>query len=194
VLRVRSRQKSTSCEIEGFSSLSRHIYSHLNTFCKLRVYSRRDLRLTFSPCPDTPIAGVQHELRGRPPAQFAYLREDGSFVIAEARSAEKGPFRTIAEGPLGRDGALELRIERDGRRAVTITLYDWASQASTELSPTAGWGVPQNAIEFQRDPSLLDTKIDFWITLAATSVGRGFDSVGHKVGTYRNRMRIEMPP
>ena len=29
-----------------------------------------------------------------------------------------------------------------------------------------------------------------FITLAAASVGSGFDSVGHTAGTYRNRMRI----
>jgi hypothetical protein len=30
-----------------------------------------------------------------------------------------------------------------------------------------------------------------WITLAGTSVGRGWDSVGHKQGIYRNQMTIE---
>jgi hypothetical protein len=33
-----------------------------------------------------------------------------------------------------------------------------------------------------------------FITLASTSVGRGFDSVGHTSGTYRNRMRIQTAP
>jgi hypothetical protein len=33
-----------------------------------------------------------------------------------------------------------------------------------------------------------------FITLASTSVGRGFDSVGHTPGTYRNRMRIQTRP
>jgi hypothetical protein len=31
----------------------------------------------------------------------------------------------------------------------------------------------------------------FFVTLAGTSVGRGWDSVGHAPGTYRNRMKIE---
>lgn len=47
-----------------------------------------------------------------------------------------------------------------------------------------------NAIEFQR----IDKRENeapasqIWITLAATSVGRGWDCVGHHAGTYRNRM------
>ena len=38
---------------------------------------------------------------------------------------------------------------------------------------------------------LTGLQIFVWLTLAGTSVGRGFDSVGHKAGTYRNRVRIE---
>jgi hypothetical protein len=34
--------------------------------------------------------------------------------------------------------------------------------------------------------------VRIWLTLAGTSVGRGFDSVGHAAGTYRNRVRIEI--
>jgi len=30
-----------------------------------------------------------------------------------------------------------------------------------------------------------------FVTLAATSVGRGWDCVAHNPGTYRNRIRIE---
>jgi hypothetical protein len=33
-----------------------------------------------------------------------------------------------------------------------------------------------------------------FITLAATSVGRGWDSVAHAAGTYRNRIAIEPGP
>jgi len=30
-----------------------------------------------------------------------------------------------------------------------------------------------------------------WFTLAGTSVGRGWDTVGHKSGKYRNRVVVE---
>jgi hypothetical protein len=64
--------------------------------------------------------------------------------------------------------------------------------ASTELSPNPGWGLPQNAIEFSLpDPA---SPANLFITLASTSVGRGFDSVSHAPGTYRNRIRIQPGP
>jgi hypothetical protein len=66
--------------------------------------------------------------------------------------------------------------------------------ASTELSPTAGWGLPQNAIEFSLSDPNPASPATLFITLASTSVGRGFDSVGHTPGTYRNRMRIQTAP
>lgn len=192
-LRVRSRRESNLCEIEAFGSYPHDVYSHLNTFCQVTIHSPYDLRLAFSPCPETPIAVRSFDYPFGRPAQFAYLRDDGVFVIAEASSGEKGPFRTVAEGPLGRDAPLGVTVETSGDRLATIVFDDWAAQASTELSPTAGWGVPQNAVEFQRLEGGVDTTIAFWLTLAGTSVGRGFDSVGHKAGTYRNRLRIELP-
>ena len=36
----------------------------------------------------------------------------------------------------------------------------------------------------------LGFQLSVWITLAATSVGRGWDAVGHRAGTYRNRLEI----
>jgi hypothetical protein len=50
-----------------------------------------------------------------------------------------------------------------------------------------------NAIEFQRFGAPESSPVMIWITLAATSVGRGWDAVGHRAGTYRNRIRIEAP-
>jgi len=47
-----------------------------------------------------------------------------------------------------------------------------------------------NAIEFSRFEGRHKSAA-IWITLAGTSVGRGWDSVGHARGVYRNRMRIE---
>ena len=73
-------------------------------------------------------------------------------------------------------------------------MEDWAAQASTQLSPTAGWGFTENAISFQlllpSEPNELSTGF-ICISLANTSTGRGFDSVGHTAGLYRNRMRVE---
>jgi hypothetical protein len=80
----------------------------------------------------------------------------------------------------------------DGDRpAARIALLDWSAQLGTQLSPTAGWGLPVNAIEFVREGDAPGSLAVFYVTLAGTSVGRGWDSVGHREGLYRNRIRIE---
>ena len=70
-----------------------------------------------------------------------------------------------------------------------VVLADWSAQADTTLSPTAGWGVPVNAIEFSLAGDAPSSPASIFVTLAATSVGRGWDCVGHRPGTYRNRIR-----
>ena len=70
-------------------------------------------------------------------------------------------------------------------------MHDWARKASAQLSPAAGWGVPENAIEFSLGHRGGRGEGFVFITLAGTSVGRGFDSVGHAPGVYRNAMTIK---
>jgi hypothetical protein len=126
------------------------------------------------------------------PARFAYWDAQHQFRVVEAASGEKGPFRTLAVGTLERGDPLTVSIyDADVLRA-KITFHDWSAQASTDLSPTAGWMVPQNAIEFFRLGNREIDPIAIYVTLAGTSVGRGWDSVGHRAGTYRNRIGIEL--
>jgi hypothetical protein len=128
--------------------------------------------------------------RGRP-ARFAYLDAAGVFHVAQASSAEKGPFHDLTSGALRRDQPLVMTFFDREVAVFRVTFDDWAAQLSTAPSPTAGWGVPVNAIEFSLQGDKPTSAAGVFITLAATSVGRGFDSVGHSAGTYRNRMRIE---
>jgi hypothetical protein len=72
-----------------------------------------------------------------------------------------------------------------------MTLADWSAEADTTLSPTAGWGVPVNAIEFSLVSDQPSAPASIFVTLAGTSVGRGWDCVGHNPGTYRNRILLE---
>jgi hypothetical protein len=181
-----------ACLLEAVTQLDRAVYSHLNSFTEVTMRGHGELTLTFSPCDDTTIAVLSSDYPVGRPIRFAFLGADGIFRVVEASSAEKGPFKTLAEGPLARDEPLTIGIRVDGRRAATVTFLDFASQASTELSPTAGWGVPQNAIEMRRLGNISSSPVRLWLTLAGTSVGRGFDSVGHAAGTYRNRVRIEI--
>lgn len=81
---------------------------------------------------------------------------------------------------------MTLRVHADGRAVAEVSLLDWAAQADTTLSPTAGWGVPSNAIELWADGGVVYVAV----TLAGTSIGRGFQSVGHAAGRYLDRIVV----
>jgi hypothetical protein len=166
--------------LESTAHLVSPLYSHLNAYCHLSVTTPGPVSIVFSPCPDTPI-----EVRF--PARHAHLAEDG-FHVVEAATGAKGPFTELASGPLTRGEPVSLTFVIDNTPRFRFELKDWSSEASTELSPTAGWGVPMNSIELwpsERGCSVV-------ITLAGTSVGRGWDSVGHREGIYRGRMLVEL--
>jgi hypothetical protein len=153
------------------------------------------LALEFSACAGTRVSVLPMDYPVGRPSRFAYLDAQGFFHVVEATSGEKGPFRKLASGKLDRGTPLEITLY-DAKRAIAIIVVeDWVSQVSTELSPTAGWGVPQNAIEFSLHGDSPRSPASLFFTLASTSVGRGFDSVGHAAGIYRNRMSVRyLPP
>jgi hypothetical protein len=132
------------------------------------------------------------------PARFAFVEKDRTFRVVEATSGEKGPFRTLARGRLAPEETLSIGLRDQGRMIGRIFLKDWSAQSDTTLSPTAGWGAPVNAIEFSLVDDAPSSPASIFMTLAATSVGRGWDCVAHNPGTYRNRIRIEpaqhLPP
>jgi hypothetical protein len=125
------------------------------------------------------------------PMRLAYVDANETFHVVEASSGEKGPFRELGRGDLPRLLPLTLTLHDDGLPICRITLSDWAYQAGTALSPTAGWGLPVNSIEFSLSGDDPASAASIWFTLAGTGVGRGWDSVGHTAGTYRNRISIE---
>jgi hypothetical protein len=92
---------------------------------------------------------------------------------------------------LGEEETLAIGLRDRGRLIGRISMADWSSQADTTISPTAGWGVPVNAIEFSLADELPSSPASIFVTLAATSVGRGWDCVAHNPGSYRNRIRFE---
>lgn len=188
-LRVLSEGAIT--EIESAAELTQPIYSHLNSYCRVFVSNHRRLFVAFSPCPETRVEVLPSDYPVGRPARAAYLSADGVFRVVEARNAEKGPFRVLAEGPLKRGDPLTLELFDEDRPCCRLTMLDWSAQVDTGLSPTAGWGVPCNAIEFSLGGERPSDAAAFYVTLAGTSLGRGWDSVGHGVGTYWNRMRIE---
>jgi hypothetical protein len=180
-----------SVSIEAVTRLDRLVYSHLNSFCDVEVRGHGQLSLEFSPCPAVPLEVRPYDYPFGRPARFAFLERGGTFRVVEAANGEKGPFTTLASGRLADDEPLSITLLDHGRREGRITLADWARQAGTGLSPTAGWGVPVNAIEFSLSGDAPAAPASIFITLAGTSVGRGWDCVGHSVGTYRNRILVE---
>ena len=194
LIRLSPAADGAPIEIAALSRLQEPVYSHLNSFCEVQVGGHRRLEVAFSPCPQAVVGVLPFDYPVGRPARLACLDADGTFRVIEARSGEKGPFSTLARGRLERGQPLAITLHDQGTPACRIILDDWAAQASTRLSPTAGWGLPQNAIEFSLDANQPDATASFYITLAATSVGRGWDSVGHAPGVYRNRVRIEPLP
>lgn len=188
VIVVPSATTEGAIDFVAYTRLAKDTFSHLNTYAVLRVSGHRRLLLSFSPCPETKIEVLPADYPFGRPARFAYLDDSDVFRVVEATSAEKGPFYTLALGSLHRGESLSISLYDEEKFIVAIVLKDWSQQASTMLSPTAGWGVPMNSVEFQRSGDDADTPVTIWISLAATSVDRGWDSVGHRAGTYRNRI------
>jgi hypothetical protein len=181
-------------EMDAGSQILEPVYSHLNTYCEISLIGHTRLSLVFSPCPDKPINVLPTDYPVGRPARFAYLDAAGIFHVVEASSGEKGPFHELASGKLPRDQALEITFLDTNRSIGSVVLADWSAQVSTDLSPTAGWGVPQNSIEFWLGGDNPRSNASLSISLACTSVGRGFDSVGHASGVYRNRMSVRLSP
>src|SRR5262249_13081870 len=128
--------------------------------------------------------------------RLACLHAGGTFQVVEANWADKGPFRELACGQLRRLAPLGVTLYEGARPACTLTFADWPRQVGTALSPTAGYGLPVNAIEFSRYRADPPGCCRLVLSLGATTVGRGRDSVGHAAGTYRNRLviRSSAPP
>jgi len=177
--------------LEATARLARPINSHLNSFCDIEVSGHRRLSLSFSPCPNERVEVLPADYPVGRPLRFAYVDALNGFHVVEATSGEKGPFRELAGGPLTRSEPLVITFYDDGESVARLTLDDWTAQADATLSPTAGWGAPVNAIEFSLSGDAPGSVAGIYISLAGTSVGRGWDTVGHASGTYRNRVRVE---
>lgn len=176
-------------ELDGRSRLPKAVFSHGNSFAELTLQGHKKLTVSFSPLPDrrieVPPVGT--------PARFAYVDASDTFHLVQASAEQRGPFTEIAAGPLKHGAPLSVTLYDDNKAAFTVTLDDWSAQASTQLSPSAGFGLPQNVIEMQRggEPESSPALITF--SLASTSIGRGTQSVGHAPGVYRDRITVAAP-
>lgn len=180
--------------IHATRELPHDVFSHLNSFTTLALRGHEKLAISFSPCPGAVVDFVHADYPSGAPARFAYLDEASTFRVVQASSAEKGPFTVLTQGPLRRGEPLSIRLLELGngepRPLFEIKFEDWSDELSTALSPTAGFGVPENAIEFGLASPVTTSEAYVILNLAGTSIGRGFDSVGHAAGRYENRVTV----
>jgi hypothetical protein len=192
ILRVDPGPDGGPVRLEAMAHLPHPVFSHLNAYCDMLVSGSRRLALSFSPCPEALIEVRPADYPTGRPLRLAYLDAHGVFHVVEATSGEKGPFHELGRGNLRRGQPLAITLHDRGILQARIVLEDWSAQVGTGLSPTAGYGLPVNAIEFCLQGDEPGAPAALFITLAGTSVGRGWDSVGHRAGTYRNRMSIDV--
>ena len=187
---LRAAGDETSLYVDARAAVPADVYSHLNAFTQIAVHGHKRLFLAFSPMPAQRIEVTFSEYPTGRPARFAYVDAARVLHVVEAESGEKGPFTELARGSLPIDAPLGITLFDEDRPLARIELADFAAQASTQISPTAGWGVAENAIEFRLAADRPDAAAVLFLTLASTSVGRGWDSVGHAAGVYRNRITV----
>jgi hypothetical protein len=193
-LQVGAGPADGTVQIEAHCQLDQPVYSHRNAWCELTARGDQPLSLVFSCCPEERIAIEPFGDFNGGRLRLACLDADGTFRVLRARWNDKGPFTELARGWLPREAALEVTVYEGDRPACRLSFADWARQTGTALSPAAGYGLPVNAIEFSRyrtEPAGVCTMV---LSLAATTVGRGRDSVGHAAGVYRNRLLIRPDP
>ncbi|HET7543430.1 MAG TPA: hypothetical protein VFK05_26335 [Polyangiaceae bacterium] len=191
--RLSVRRNSGSIELEAWTMLDRPTYSHLNSFTTVSVSGHRKLALRFSACPAALITVTHADYPTGAPARFAYVDAKHRFHVVQATDAEKGPYTSLTEGTLapGDPLAIDLvELSDDARTFARLEFLDFAAQLSTALSPTAGYGVSENALEFGLTDTNPSSPAELVLTLAASGVGRGWDSVGHRAGAYRNRVLL----
>lgn len=186
-----SSPNASEIEIEAVTHLPNPIFTHLNAFTQVTIGGHRRLSIGFSPIPDARFEVTHAGYPFGEPAQFAYLDRGRVLHVVRARSGEKGPYEELGRGVV--EGPITVTFYDVDERLFDLELADFTAQASTERSPAAGWGVPENAIEFGRLSEDPRSPASIFVTLAATSVGRGWSSVGHAAGTYRNRLVIRLP-
>lgn len=182
-------QREGAWHLDARTEVPRAVHAHLNTFAEVRLtgLSRPAVQLS-------PTGAARYELlpfdypRGRP-ARFAWLGPTSDFVVAQASDAEKGPFIELGRGRLAPNEALTVTVLEDDSPQCDVTFLDFAAQADTSRSPTAGEGVAVNVVQFGL-PAKAPGVAVVHLSLAETGIGAGLDTVAHAPGVYRNRVRV----
>lgn len=167
--------------VEAQTRFDAPVFSHLNSFASV-IVDRGGLLAAIAGGPAEPFPPADG------PSRFAWLGDDGLLHTSLAAAQEKGPFVERAAVRLQNDTLTVVLSDAEGP-ACRLSFETWAKQASVAPSPTAGWRVAQNAVELLQSPDATASAVA--LSLAATSIGNGWDTVGHAPGTYRNIVRLE---
>lgn len=175
--------------VDAATLVTRDVAAHLSRFADVSLAGLRTPRLRFDATGETVYPMSTYDYPSGRPVHFAAFTGD-ALVVWRATSAEKGPFVELGRGALGRDAPLGLTVLDGDAPQCHLTFLDFTAQASTQRSPTAGEGVPVNAVQFGRFFSD-DAPVSLILSLAATGIGSGFETTRHAPGVYRNRIIIE---
>lgn len=176
-------------DVEAQTWVPKPTASHLNRFSDVVVTGLRAPALRFDPtgAQAFPVKAFDYP-KGRP-AHFAALTKDDAFVVWRGSNAEKGPFVELGRGPLRRGAPLTVTVLDEEQPQCSLTWLDFTAQADVTLSPTAGEGVPVNVVQFGK-PANDESKVLLILSLAATGIGAGLETVWHAEGVYRNRVEV----
>lgn len=183
-----------SVRIASEHVVPRTIYAHVASFCRIRWNGSSPIRLRIGgDSVGAVITPTRSEYPTGAPAVFLVASESGMRLL-RATSAEKGPFTTLGQMPLGDPWISVLH----GDRAVcAFRVGGFADQCSFQQSPTAGWSLPVNRVHIEAaEENAAGKPVSTWLdySLGDTSIGRGFDAVGTAAGTYWSLIEVLVPP
>jgi hypothetical protein len=183
--------RSAEIQITTITHLTRQIDTHQSIYFGLEWSGKEPITLSIGREQPYNLVPTASDYPFGAPATFMTVMNDRVSLL-KASSAEKGPFKTLASFP--KENPV-FRIMSANRPVCQFMLEGFVEQASQELSPTAGWGLPVNDIFLEAAQFTADQPSGVWIgfTLAGTGLGRGFHAVGTAPGTYVSKLQVSIP-
>lgn len=191
---LRVDERDGGFALEATTELPHAVHSHLNRFLEVQLRGFDAPALTLSPTGDQAFPLLPFDYPHGRPAQFAAVLDDDTLLVARGTDAEKGPFVTLARGPLAGAERLALGVFDGTTLVARLTVDGFVAQADRGPSPTAGYGVPANVLEFGVPPLQPEGEPKpvgvLHLSLAESGVGEGLDTVTHAAGRYWVRVEL----
>ncbi len=180
--------------LEASTELPHAVHSHLNRFLELQLRGFDAPTLAFDALGPTPFPLKPFDYPHGRPAHFAVVTEGGELRVARGSDAEKGPFVELGRGLVPSDGVLSLALLDGAVHIAHVDVDGFVAQADLGPSPTAGFGMPANVLQFgvpPRQPPGEATPVGvLHLSLAESGIGEGLDTVTHAAGRYWLRVAL----